>query len=61
MVTHKGPLGKINETFEGLISWLGTNNYEQFDVVCFEVYDHRYKGEDNESEFDMFIQIKSVG
>jgi predicted transcriptional regulator YdeE len=61
MVTHKGPLAKINETFEGLISWLGINNYEQFDVVCFEVYDHRYKGEDSESEFDMFIQIKSVG
>jgi predicted transcriptional regulator YdeE len=61
MVTHKGPQGKINETFEGLISWLGINNYEQFDVVCFEVYDYRYKGEDSESEFDMFIQIKSVG
>ncbi|XEC96675.1 GyrI-like domain-containing protein [Paenibacillus tarimensis] len=59
-VTHRGPLSKINETFEGLINWLGTNNYEQFDVICFEVYDNRYKGEDSESEFDMFIQIKSV-
>ncbi|WP_227871967.1 GyrI-like domain-containing protein [Paenibacillus albus] len=55
---HRGPISRINETFVELMSWLGANQYEQFDIVCFEVYDERYKGEDCESEFDMFVQIK---
>jgi len=58
--THQGPLSKINETFEKLINWLGTNHYEQFDIVCYEVYDDRFKGEDSGSEIKMFIQIKTV-
>ncbi|CAG7657647.1 GyrI-like domain-containing protein [Paenibacillus allorhizosphaerae] len=57
-VTHRGPISKINETFEKLIYWLSTNNYEQFNVVCFEVYDERFKGEEDGSELDMFIQVK---
>lgn len=55
---HKGPLSQINETFEELIAWLRKNDYEQFDVVCFDVYDERFKGEQPESEIDMYIQIK---
>jgi len=58
--THRGPISKINETFEKLIHWLSVNNYEQFDVVCYEVYDGRFKSEEDDSELDMFIQIKSV-
>lgn len=57
-MTHKGPLSKIGETFQILISWLSSNNYEQHDIVCFEVYDERFKGEDPESEFNSYIQIK---
>ncbi|SEN97579.1 GyrI-like domain-containing protein [Paenibacillus sp. OV219] len=57
---HRGPISRINDTFEALMSWLGSNHYEQFDVVCFEVYDDRYKGEENDSEFDVFVQIKSA-
>ncbi|MGZ9583750.1 GyrI-like domain-containing protein [Paenibacillus marinisediminis] len=57
-MTHKGPLSKINETFETIISWLSVMNHEQYDIVCFEVYDDRFKGEDEDSEFDMYIQMK---
>ncbi|QHW33222.1 GyrI-like domain-containing protein [Paenibacillus rhizovicinus] len=56
-MTHKGPLSKIGETFYTLIDWLASNNYDQHDIVCFEVYDERFKGEDPESEFDSYIQI----
>jgi predicted transcriptional regulator YdeE len=59
-MTHKGPLSKIGETFQILINWLATNNYEQHDIVCFEVYDGRFKDEDPESEFDSYIQIKDL-
>lgn len=57
-MTHKGPLSKIGETFITLIDWLALNNYDQYDIVCFEVYDERFKGEDSESEFESYIQIK---
>ncbi|QHT61213.1 AraC family transcriptional regulator [Paenibacillus lycopersici] len=59
-VTHRGPVSKINETFEKLTDWLGANHYEPFDVVCFEVYDERFKHEQDDSELDMFIQLKPV-
>ncbi len=59
-MTHKGPVSKIGETFQILISWLASNNYEQHDIVCFEVYDGRFKDEDSESEFDSYIQIKDL-
>ncbi|MEF3307828.1 GyrI-like domain-containing protein [Paenibacillus sp. GYB004] len=42
--THRGPISKINETFEKLTHWLSVSNYEQYDVVCYEVYDGRFKG-----------------
>ena len=58
-MTHRGPLNKINETFEKLIDWLFSNNYEQHDIVCFEVYDDRFKGDDIESEFELYVQIKN--
>ncbi|MEK4358279.1 GyrI-like domain-containing protein [Paenibacillus sp. FSL M7-1455] len=58
LLKAQGPLSQINETFEELIAWLRKNDYEQFDVVCFEVYDERFKGEQPESEIDMYIQIK---
>ncbi len=57
-MTHKGPLSKIKETFDMIINWLSLMNYEQYDIVCFEVYDERFRGEDEASEFDMYIQIK---
>jgi predicted transcriptional regulator YdeE len=50
-ITHKGPISKINKTFQILINWLSSNNYEQHEIVCFEVYDERFKGEDPGSEF----------
>ncbi len=59
-VTHRGPISKINESFEKLIYWLSTNNYEEFDVVCIEIYDERFKGEEDDSELDMFIQLKPI-
>ncbi|MGG3280047.1 GyrI-like domain-containing protein [Paenibacillus solani] len=59
-MTHKGPISKINESFQTLINWLASSNYEQYDIVCFEVYDERFKGEDPESEFDSYIQIKNI-
>ncbi|MFB9328135.1 GyrI-like domain-containing protein [Paenibacillus aurantiacus] len=57
-LTHRGPVSRINDTFERLISWLTSNGYEPYDVVCFEVYDERFRGEDDTSEFDIYVQVR---
>ncbi|OZB96199.1 GyrI-like domain-containing protein [Paenibacillus sp. XY044] len=58
-MTHKGPVSRINETFEMIVNWLSANHHETWDIICFEVYDDRYKGEAEESEFDIYVQLKS--
>ncbi|MFD0619153.1 GyrI-like domain-containing protein [Paenibacillus sp. GCM10027629] len=58
--THKGPLSKIGETFDKLMSWIKVNNFEESNIVTVEVYDHRFKGEAEDSEFDSYIEIKQI-
>lgn len=60
LLTHKGPLSKIGETFDKLMNWIKANNFEESNIVTVEVYDHRFKGEDEDSEFDSYIEIKQI-
>ncbi|MFD1953535.1 GyrI-like domain-containing protein [Paenibacillus thailandensis] len=59
-ITHRGPLNQLKSTFEKLVGWLADNRYDPYDAVFFEVYDHRYKDDNNDSEFDIFVQLKQV-
>lgn len=57
---HKGPISKIMETYNYIYNeWLPKSGHE-YDMEACEVewYDKRFKMEDADSEFDIYIPIK---
>lgn len=57
-MTHTGPVSRIGNTFDQLMGWLETNGHERYDIVCYEVYDHRFRGESEESAFDVYAEVR---
>jgi AraC family transcriptional regulator len=59
VITHKGAISKISDTIDFVYnSWLPKSGYEVDDRADLELYDNRFMGEDDASEFDLLIPIK---
>ncbi|UCG90996.1 MAG: AraC family transcriptional regulator [candidate division WOR-3 bacterium] len=58
--THQGPISEISSTYNFIYKeWLPASAYEHDDEGCeVEWYDERFKMEDEDSEFDIYVPIK---
>ena len=57
---HKGPISKFHQTMQSIFGeWIPASGLKPSGAPVFELYDHeRYKGEDPESEFDVYVPVK---
>jgi AraC family transcriptional regulator len=57
--THKGTLYNLGETYNFIFSkWVKDCGYEINTMLNFEWYDDRFKDNDPNSEFDIYVPIK---
>lgn len=57
--THRGPVSNISETNDYIWkTWLPQSGYEPAHSPDFELYDERFKADDADSEFDIYVPIK---
>lgn len=58
--THRGPISKIGETMKYIWStWMPSSEYEYTGAPEFELYDNRFKFMAHDSEFDIYIPVRS--
>ncbi|NOU93635.1 AraC family transcriptional regulator [Paenibacillus sp. LMG 31456] len=58
---HKGSIQGINESFQEIGRWLHQNNYKgTHKPPFFELYDERYQGESEESEFTIYMSLVKI-
>lgn len=57
---HKGPISQITKTYNYIYEeWLPNSEYEyDFEACNVEWYDERFKLEEEDSEFDIYVPIK---
>jgi AraC family transcriptional regulator len=60
MLTHKGILKNLPETFEILFRWIAQSPYETLGAPGYELYDERFDPVSPNCEIDIFIPVKSV-
>jgi len=56
---HKGKLSKLGETYGGIMEIIPTTNKNQKGGFWIEFYDYRWKGDKDESEFEIWIPIEA--
>ena len=58
--THKGPISTLGSTYNGIfMEWLPSSDEEYDPSGCdLEWYDERFKHEEEDSEFDIYVPIK---
>lgn len=58
--THKGPLSKLDTTYNDIfMQWLPASSEEYDPSGCdLEWYDERFKHEEDDSEFDIYVPVK---
>ena len=57
--THKGPVEKIDETMKFIAGdWHPKSGYTLAERPDFELYDHRFNADQEDSEFDIYIPLK---
>ncbi|MBB4824651.1 putative transcriptional regulator YdeE [Sporosarcina luteola] len=55
---HQGPESTIHQTYDAINNWLYTNYKDAWRKLDVEYWDRRYKGEDAESEIDLFVPLQ---
>lgn len=57
--THRGPVSDISKTNDYIWkTWLPQSGYEPANSPDFELYDERFKADDADSEFDIYVPIQ---
>lgn len=57
--THRGSVKELEDTYRYIYStYFFKSNHEPIDAPDFELYDERFKGEENDSEMEIYIPIK---
>lgn len=58
--THRGPISKIADTMKYIWStWMPASDYEYTGAPEFELYDHRFRFMAHDSEFDIYIPVRT--
>lgn len=58
--THRGPISKIADTMKYIWStWMPASDYEYTGGPEFELYDYRFRFMAHDSEFDIYIPVRS--
>lgn len=55
---HRGRLDKIGQTYHRIMEEMPKNQKEQKEGFWIEFYDHRWKGDKDESEFEIWIPVE---
>jgi len=55
---HKGKLNKLGETYGGIMETIPKTNKKQKENFWVEFYDNKWKGDKDESEFEIWIPVE---